>query len=217
MDRRKIFHRYQRRFVPLAALFTLVGTWFVLTAALVTGGWFGTALVASFLWLVCDRMVLFGNGWLQRKVRDKVVALGELRSADQAYFVGLAHPCHADNLKRRMIETDDDIGYLTISWSGLQFRGDANSFDLPACDIVDVRLVRSLFAPWGRIEIRTCDGEPYESIILSSRGFGSHTACRVETANLYERLRGIVMLNTPLRPERLTADYGAPVLEALLH
>lgn len=214
MARRKIFHRYQRRFVPIAALLTLVATWLVTSAALAQGGLLGLAMFGLYVWLVCDRMVLFGNRWLRRKVLDKVVGLGELRGDEQAWFVGLAHPCHTSNLRRRVIETDDDVGFLTVDWSGLHFRGDANHFDLPASEITEVRLVRSAFAPWGRIELVTRDGEPYESLILCSRDYGSHTACRVETAALYDRLRGLALLNNPASVSRLNGELNPTLAES---
>ncbi len=216
MSRRRVFHRYQRRFIPAAALLTLIATWLVTGAAVTQGGWLGLGVFLLYLWLVCDRMVLFGNGWLRRQVHHKVVSLGEIRPDEQAWFVGLAHPCHTGTLKRRMLETDDDVGFLTVNWSGLQFRGDANHFDLPAAEIVDVRLVRSAFAPWGRIELMTRDGEPYESLILSSRDYSSHAACRIETLHLYEKLRGLVLLNRGLPLGRMTGELNSPLAETSL-
>lgn len=213
MARRKIFHRYQRRFIPLAALITLIATWLVTSAALIQGGWVGVAMFGLFLWLVCDRMVLFGNRWLRRKVRDKVVGLGEMREAEGAWFVGLAHPCHTTTLRRRVLETDDDVGFLSFDWSGLHFRGDVNHFDLPASEIADVKLVRSTFAPWGRIEIVTTHGEPYDSLILSSRDYGSHAACCTETIHLYEKLRGLLILNQPVGRLRMSGEFSAQLVE----
>lgn len=206
MARRRVFQSYQRRFVPVAALITLVTTWLVTSAAVAQGGLAGLVLFAAFLWLVCDRLVLFGNRWLRRTVRGKVEALGELRASERAWFVGLAHPCHQATLRRRLIETDDDVGFLTIDWSGLHYRGDALHFDLPASDIVAVRMVHSAFAPWGRVELTTRAGEPFDALILSSRDFGSHAACRLETRRLYERLKGLCLLDRPLSARRLAAE-----------
>ncbi len=193
----RVFRRYKSLFLPVVAGVVLVSTMAACAAAAAVGGGLGAALFLAYLLLIFDRGVLIGNGWLRRHLRDRLQRLGELCDEAGTRFVGLAHECLAADLRRRLVETDDDVGFLQVTWQGLRYRGDGFSFDLPADRIAGVSLTWSPLAPWRRVMVRTVDGEPFDTFILDSRGHGSHAACRADNHALYRELRQLVLLHQP--------------------
>ncbi|MBI2298677.1 MAG: hypothetical protein HYU66_06955 [Armatimonadetes bacterium] len=206
----RVFVAYKKRFLPLVGLLSAVvaagGMLLFLFLARQVGLLPGLLAFFAVLAASIDRLLLLGNGWLRRRVEAKLKSLGELPQHHAGRFVGLAHPCYLDHLSRRMAETDDDIGFLTIGPAGLQYRGDAISFNIAADQVEDVRLVRSPHAPWERVEVRIRDGEPFDAVIFDSRNAGSHRACRRDSRKLYQQLRAMAWIAAPAgETVRLTA------------
>ncbi len=211
--RRRVFKQYQRRFIPLVGLLVAAATYVVLNAALGYGWPLGALLFGGYLAVVFDRGILFGNGWLRRALRRRLRELGEWVDRGTDRFVGLAHPCRVGDLGRRLVESDDDVGFLTVSHRGVHYRGDALSFDIAAEAIEEVRLTRCLIAPWGRVEVVIRDGEPFDRLIFDSRQYASHALCRCDNLRLHDQLRGLRMAAGPLT-SRLTSRE--PVAEVSL-
>ncbi|MCC7491265.1 MAG: hypothetical protein IT204_02910 [Fimbriimonadaceae bacterium] len=210
----RAFCEYKARFMPLVGALVFAGTLVTALASMALPGVFGLALIAAYLALVFDRLILFGNGWLRRRVAAKLQALGEIGDDSQLTFVGLAHPVYAGQVPRRLVETDDDVGFLRVTSQGLTYRGDALSFEIPAGELTAVRWVRSIYAPWRRIELQTRDGEPFDSLILDCRNHGSHAACRAANRRLYQQLRHLLaQQQASAAGRRLTA---AEELDAVL-
>lgn len=203
----RVFPLYKRRCVPLVAALSILATWasagLGLLAYLALGPIVGVAVGVAALAMAFDRLMLTGNGWLRRRLARRLRALGEPAETGRDRFVGLAHPCHLDSYDRRMIETDDDVGFLTIAWDGIHFHGDGLEFVIPRGDILDVRLVRSFHAPWARVEVSIAGGEPFDALIFDSREHNSHRACRRDTRRLYHELLALL---EPSRRVRLLPE-----------
>lgn len=205
---KRVFKQYTRRFAPMVGAIVVVMTVVANLLAYQLGGLASLALLLGYLYFLFDRMVLFGNGWLRNAVERKLRSLGELIRPEQYRFVGLAHPCHVGTAKRRLIETDDDVGFLRVDWTGIHYRGDSMSFDIPAERVLEVNRVRGLYAPWARIEVVIDGGEPFDRIILDSRNHGSHAACRRDNAQLFKDLRALQLLSANPAQLHLTGAWG---------
>ena len=93
------------------------------------------ALLLAHAWFVANCLMLLGNGWLRRSMARRLEALGEPADHQRARFVGLSYPCHNYTFRRRLWETDDDVGFLTLVPEGLIFHGDGINFTVPAAAI----------------------------------------------------------------------------------
>ena len=207
--RQRVFPVYRRWLAPLLTLAFL--------GSMAVVGWLcermlllAPALLLAYAWFVANYLMLFGNGWLRRALARRLQALGEPADHQRARFVGLSYPCHNLTLARRMLETDDDVGFLTLVPEGLIFHGDGISFTVPAAAIEQVRLVRTAYAPWARVEVTIADGEPFDRITLDSRDHSLHSACRRDNKVLAATLQSLA--RQAQRPrERLTSDAASPV------
>jgi len=200
----RTFRNYKRIFLPVVCLLVTLGSALITLAGHLLGGWAGVLWALVGYALLIDRLLLLGNGWLRRRLAQKLESLGEWHPSIPGRFVGLAHPSLTHSFWRRLTDTDDDVGFLNVSWNGIQYRGDAMSFDIPAHRIESVRLTKTVYAPWSRLEIRIAGGEPFDSIIFDSRQYGSHHACRADTRELYQKLQGLILLHA--LPEAARAD-----------
>ena len=209
----RIFRLYKRRFLPFVTGLTIIGAWIILAVSDVLGGSFGPleglmslSLVVAGFYVLVDRLGLFGNGWLRKRVQEKLEALGELPyevESPRIRFVGLAHPVREGWLRA---ESDDDVGFLEITDDGLCYRGDALSFDVPAEDLEEVTLVYRLPA-FKRVLLRFRNHEPFDSICLDSRDHNRFFAAKRDNTGLYRALQTLIRSHPPR--ERL----GAPVEE----
>lgn len=211
----RVFPRYLKRFPPLVAL-AAVGLTF---GAMAVGGAL-TALLGPIIgiagavfvgWLMWERAILIGNGWLRREVAQRLRQFGERVDTGRDRFVGLAHPCYLDD-SRRLVETDDDVGFLTVRPDGFTYRGDGLSFDVPASNIDNVRMVRhgDAMAYWKRIEVTLRDGEPFDCLIFDSRNKAAHNACRADNLRLFQELHRLMTLYAEPTGRRLT---GRPTVD----
>jgi len=203
-----VFGQYQRRYVwPLAGLALVCSAAVGFGLLALFGPLLGLALFLAFSWAALDRLLLVGNGWLRRGVAQRLDEVGEPVETEDL-FVGLAHPCHFGTLRRRLIETDDDVGFLRLSPLGLYYHGDAVAFEVPAEAITEVRLVYGWghLVPWARVEVVIEGGEPYDSVVFDSRRFTSHALCRQDNRRLYQRLREL--MTAADRRARLGAEVG---------
>jgi hypothetical protein len=199
----RAFSAYKRRYLPVVFCATAFGTWFAAAVALLSGPVLAVPVFIALELLLIDRLLMVGNGWLRERVAERLGRFGERVNPVVDRFVGLAHPCHLKNSSRRVVETDDDVGYLRVDSEGLHYLGDAVSFDIPPGAIAEVRLSRSFYAPWNRVEVTTTEGEPFDSVIFDSRHYSSHTRCREDNAALYRLLRDLTARRPPVH--RLTA------------
>lgn len=208
LARERVFEQYKRRYIPIVTLgsVALVLTTHLLILLLepVVGTIGALAVAAGFLGLVLDRLLLAGNRWLRKRLAQRLERLGESLGPGRPRFVGLAHPCYLGHVGRRLGESDDDVGFLTITRDGLHYHGDSLEFVIAADAIVDVRLVGSLQAPWRRVQLSISDGEPFDQLILDSRDHGSHWLCRHDNHELVKELRSL--MTRPRERVRLTGD-----------
>lgn len=144
----------------------------------------------GLLWAAADWLSL---GWFNRRLEQDLLTklrnLGEITgstSDPDVYFVGLAHPSR-QTLARA--ETDDDIGFLTLTFDGLEYRGDRLHFDVPYEGIEQVQLVPVGYGmPRGvkRIKLTFRDGEPFDEIFLMAREGHRLSRGNDVTRTLYE-------------------------------
>ena len=210
----RIFRLYKRRFLPLVTGLTIIGTWIILAVSDRLGGSFGPleglmtlGLLVTGFYVLVDRLGLFGNGWLKKRVQGKLEALGELPEgvdSPQVRFVGLALPVREGWFRA---ESDVDVGFLEITAEGLRYRGDALSFDVPAEDLEEVTLIYRLPA-FKRVLLHFRGHEPFDSICLDSRDSNRFFAAKRDNTALYRALQTLIRSQPPR--ERLPA----PVEEA---
>ncbi len=194
----RVFDDYKRKVMPAMVGVAVLG----LPLAMALSAWLipllgpvapGLAVVAYFWWFF-ERGILFGNQRLRQRVAGKLLGFG--RRVEQAgdRFVGLAWPCHFETAERRLVETDDDVGFLRVTPAGIEFFGDGIEFTVAADQIAAVRLKRhgQAMAFWNRVEVDIRDGEPMETVVFDSRDKPGHTACRRDNQRLYRELRALV-------------------------
>ncbi|MBI5830900.1 MAG: hypothetical protein HZB16_01140 [Armatimonadetes bacterium] len=209
----RVFPVYRRWMAPLLSV-TFVASAMVTAALCERFVLLAPALLVAYAWFVLNYLMLFGNGWLRRSLAQRLEALGEPADHRRARFVGLSYPCHNTSLGRRLVETDDDVGFLTIVPEGLIFHGDGINFTVPAAAIAGVRLVRTAYAPWARVEVTIADGEPFDEITLDSRNHAHHGACRRDNHLLAATLVRLAEGARPARA-RLTGEAPNPVQVSL--
>lgn len=134
-------------------------------------------------------------GWFNRRLRRQLVArlrrLGELDfplDDPSVYFVGLAHPA---KVTWRRWETDDEVGFLRLTFTGLEFRGDRLHFDVGFEAIEDLTqepVGFGLPARFQRIRVRFVAGEPFDELLLCAREGDRLSAGNDVTRTLYEAL-----------------------------
>ncbi|NUP98252.1 MAG: hypothetical protein HUU35_00205 [Armatimonadetes bacterium] len=180
---------------PTLALFTgLLARWLLGGA---DGGWpanligFGVGL--AVLAVASDYLFL---GWFNRRVRrqlaQKLRRLGELSfdlDDPNVYFVGLAHPAKVSWLRW---ETDDEVGFLRLTFDGLEFLGDRLRFQVPFDRLTAVELEPigyGLPQRFKRIRVTFAGGEPFEELLLCGREGDRLTTGNDETRTLHEALR----------------------------
>lgn len=214
---RRLFDQYKRTAVWGVSMTIGVGVVLILSLAAALGAALGPlasiAALAGGIWLMVEYAVLYGNQGLRRRVAEKLRGYGRHVDTGDDRFVGLAYPCHFDTAGRRLVETDDDVGFLRLGPDGFSFLGDGVEFEVPADDIADVRLVQHLqaLAVWQRVEVDIRSGEPMETIVLDSRDHARHGACRADNRRLYQALRA--MIRPDLEEIRLAARLEAESLE----
>jgi len=209
----RVFPVYRRWVAPLL-IATLIASMEVLARLCDRLPLLAPALLLGYLWFTINYLMLFGNGWLRRRLASRLQALGEPADHSQARFVGLSYPCHNGTFARRLVESDDDVGFLTIVAEGLIFHGDGIHFTVPAAAIAEVRLVRTIYAPWPRVELTIADGEPFDKITLDSRDHAHHGRCRRDNRVLAATLARMAT-GAGRRLPRLTGDTSAPVSVSL--
>ncbi|MBI5831331.1 MAG: hypothetical protein HZB16_03355 [Armatimonadetes bacterium] len=155
--------------------------------------------------------ILAGNRALRNAVAERLASFGHAVETGHDRFVGLAYPCYFGH-ERRAVETDDDVGFLTVDARGLVFLGDGLDFVVPAEQIADVRLVRdaNTFFLSNRVEVETRDGEPQDTIVFDSRDHAAHSACNRDNRRLASEIRAIM---PRAQRARLTATAEATLAE----
>lgn len=209
----RMFPTYRRWVMPALALAAGLLTLVTGLVLLGVGRMLGLALLPAVMVVLADRLVLCGNGWLRRRVAERLRQLGEQVDTGRDRFVGLAHPCHLQTWSRRVIETDDDVGFLEVTPEGLTYHGDGLEFSVAREQFVGVRRVQSWFAPWRRVELEIADGEPFDTVIFDSRQFASHAQCRVDNQRLYESLA--TLCERPPQRARLSTEELELALDGL--
>lgn len=188
----RVFKTYRDRFVWRAAFGILASLGLATLVGLAVGGPLGFLLgLGLAAWLV-NRAILTGNRWLRDATAAKLRRVGEVSPPGRTRFVGLAHPVYLDDPTRRHVESDDDVGFLTLARDGLAYRGDGVSFDVPYEQIAAVAMTRSHYAPWPRVSIQIVDGEPYDEIIIDSRDGPSFQACQHDVLQLHDELQAVL-------------------------
>ncbi|HAZ62572.1 MAG TPA: hypothetical protein DCZ72_03030 [Armatimonadetes bacterium] len=194
---RRVFDDY-KRIAPLRiGCQTMVAWWLLAVCAALGWQLLGPLgpILALVLWIawVRDRAVLIGNRDLRREVAAKLTGLGHLVETGHDEFVGLAYPCFFEH-SRRLVETDDDVGFLSIDPQGLVFVGDGDEFAIPAADITDVYVTRDSASAGlsARIYVEIASGEPQETVVFDSRGHDSHLACNRANHTIAQRIRAIM-------------------------
>ena len=204
---------------PVAVAAGLLVRWLIGGAA---GGWFatlcGAVVAAGLLFAAVDYLSL---GWFNRRLRRKLLAklraLGELTfNADDptVYFVGLAHPSRS---RGGRWETDDEIGFLHVTFDGLAFRGDRLVFDVPFSDLVAVELEpvgHGLPRALQRIRVQFAAGEPFDELFICGREGDRLTRGNAVTATLYEALTQRLKRRSGSRLTE-SAEGSEPALESL--
>lgn len=193
---RRVFDDYKRT-APLRIVLQAVVAWWLMAVVAAVGwqllGPLGPIL-ALVLWIawIRDRAVLIGNRDLRGEVAAKLTSLGHLVETGHDEFVGLAYPCFFEH-SRRLVETDDDVGFLSIEPQGLVFLGDGDEFAIPAEDITDVYVTRDSASAGlsTRVYVEIASGEPQETVVFDSRGHDSHLACNRANHALAARIRAI--------------------------
>jgi len=207
----RVFKTYRERFVWRAAFGIVASMALSALIGLMIGGPFGFLLaIVLAIWAV-NRAILTGNRWVRDATAAKLQQVGEHSPAGRTRFVGLAHPAYLDDPERRQIESDDDVGFLTLGRDGLAYRGDASSFDVPYEQIGAVTMSRSAYAPWPRVRIEILDGEPYDAIIIDSRDQRNFHACQQDCRALYDELHAVVGRIKRHGGQRLHAEAEAEV------
>ncbi len=194
----RVFEEYQRRIVSYQLKSTLAGCLLVVPVAAAVTALFGpaaggpTALLAWLLWLF-ERGILAGNQELRGAVAAKLRALGHRVDTGADRFVGLAWPCYYGTA-RRQVETDDDVGFLTVDRDGLTYLGDGIDFHIAADNILAVRVRRhaaTLFLS-NRVEVDTADGEPQETVVFDSRNRVWHSGCNRDNLALFRQVLAVM-------------------------
>ncbi len=128
------------------------------------------------------------NAGMRRRLIDKLRRLGELSfdpGSPEVYFTGLAF---RDQRASRW-ETDDDIGFLEVTFDALIFHGDRLSFRLEYADLEHVAMEpvgAGLPSSVGRVRLETAAGEPFEWLAFSSRERPRLSASNAVTTALFE-------------------------------
>ena len=208
----RVFSTYRQKFVWRAALGLVLVVHLAVLLGLVIGGPMGFATAVLVGGAALNRVILTGNRWVREQTEAKLRRVGELSPPGRSRFVGLAHPAYADDVQRRQVESDDDVGFLTLGRDALAYRGDAMSFDIPYENIGELTQVRSPYAPWPRLEIEILDGEPFDSIIIDSRDGNSFRACQEDGRKLHKELQAVVDRIRRHGGQRLGAEASSEVL-----
>jgi len=131
------------------------------------------------------------NAGMRRRLIEKLRRLGELSfdpASPEVYFVGLAYR----ERRSSRWETDDEIGFLEVTFDGLIFHGDRLSFRIDYADLVQVDLEPvggGLPSSVGRLSLITASGEPFDRLAFSSRERPRLSASNAVTATLHEAIR----------------------------
>jgi hypothetical protein len=188
----RVFNTYRRKFVWRAAVGLVAAVQAAILLGILIGGPLGFVTAVLCGGALLNRVILTGNRWVREQTEAKLRQVGELSPPGRTRFVGLAHPAYADDLERRQIESDDDVGFLTLGRDALAYRGDAMSFDVPYEQIGEIAVTNSTYAPWPRLQIEILDGEPFDAIIIDSRDAKSFRACQQDGHRLREELQAVV-------------------------
>jgi len=194
----RVFADYQRRVVGHQTRCSLLGMLYVLPVTAAAVALCGpsaappAALLAMLFWTF-ERGILAGNEQLRAEVAAKLRAVGHRVETGRDRFVGLAWPCYYGTA-RRQVETDDDVGFLTVAGDGLTYLGDGIEFHIPADNIRSVRLRRhaaTLFLS-NRVEVETVDGEPQETVVFDSRNRVWHSGCNRDNLALCRQIQAVM-------------------------
>lgn len=163
-------------------------------------GLVGTGPALVLAWVGAGVAALLGYDWLslgplnrslRTELRAKLEALGELDfDPEQAevYYVGLAHPARTSPWR---VETDDDIGFVRLTFDQLIYRGDQLSFEVDLDDLVGVELEHAGYGlpdAFKRLRLTFADGEPFDAVLLSGREGDRLTTGNRATLVLHEAL-----------------------------
>ena len=80
-----------------------------------------------------DRFGMFQNAEMRRALHSRLGALRDPPPADRSFFVGLATHGHIS-----LLDTDEDIGYLTLYHDRVTYLGDQLSFTIPRENVLGV-------------------------------------------------------------------------------
>ncbi|MCC7495543.1 MAG: hypothetical protein IT204_24550 [Fimbriimonadaceae bacterium] len=214
------FDEYRQGVVQLALEAVVAALLAALPAAALGGliaGAPGAAagFVAGYVWGSLEFGVLAGNRRLRQAVVAKLQGYGRAVETGDDRFVGLAYPAFFQT-NRRQVETDDDVGFLTVDAEGLTFLGDGIEFRIPAVQIAAVRVRRDphSFFLSRRVEVTTRDGEPQEVVLFDSRDRWPHSACNLDNQRLYREIQRLIRPASE-QPRLVTAEREADaVLDA---
>ncbi len=192
------FEIYRRRALRIVGAESLVGA-VLATLAMVPLGWLLPAGLLMPAWLVLFALwqlevgLLAGNRRLRHDVAERLRGFGHLVDTGADRFVGLAYPCYFGH-ERRLVESDDDVGFLSVEPAGLVYCGDGDEFTIAADNIASVRLLRdpgTLFL-LNRVVVETRDGEPHDRLIFDSRHHRLHSVCNRDNLRLAAAIRAIM-------------------------
>ena len=130
------------------------------------------------------------NKGMRRRLISKLRRLGELSfdpESPEVYFVGLAYRGRS----RSAWESDDEIGFVEVTFEGLKFRGDRMTFEVDFRDLAGVEMVpvgSGLPSSIQRVKLETISGEPFETLYLSSRETSRLSASNAVSQTLGEAL-----------------------------
>lgn len=136
-----------------------------------------------------DYLSGFGSGWLSRRLAAKLRRADERFSTAGGRLVGLALASRTVALSR-LVETDDDVGFLFADADGLRFRGDRTRFDLPWSRVTGTGLAPNwwLLGLASRVRVTHTADEPESTIFLDIRDRPLRTLCEADNRRLARRL-----------------------------
>lgn len=207
--------------VPLAAAIGGLVGW--LLSTLFHPGLAAVAAIGAFLGTLLVGLDYVYVGWTNRRWRRalerKLRRIGELRfraDAPDVYFVGLAHPCQIQPMR---LESDDDIGFLRLTFDGIEYHGDRLLFDVPYEAIESIELEPLGYGFPGfikRIRVRFTEGEPFDEVLLCGREGNRLSSANGATHTLYEVLLKRWERRSPTRLRAIDLDTVEETIDEIV-